>query len=817
MNSTIPRPTQDEINRSFLDVDHLKHGIGDRTARGGAIVMTSQLIRLFLQLAGTFVLARLLTPADFGLVAIGMTVMAFMALFTELGLSTVTVQTKNLDQDTASALFYFNIALALAALGVTALLGPFLVAVFHDERVPLIVVALAACTPITALGAQHAALLTRNMRWIPLQVIGVGAILIGTIAAVLSVWLLDLGYWALVVQSVVTALAGTIAIWIYCPWRPSAVRNWSGVWRGVRMSLNLSGTTALAFLHRQADNILIGWRWGATELGYYTRAYGLLMMPLNLVTGPLTSAIVPALSRLQDEPEKWRRAYLDGLIVVTALGGALAAVMFGAGEAVIEIVLGPNWERAEQVFTFLVLAMLAATPMNTVVWIYVSLGRTFRMLQWGVIGATAYVAAFFIGLPYGAPGVALAYSTAQSLAFLPCLWMATRQTSVTLVDVLKACLPITALTVLIGGSLRIATGYTTLWVDVLLAAMAGLAYLGGLAVIGLFWAPHTRVRDRGLALLRKARTRLSARGGDESAGETINIAMAFDTEYAAHAAGVAASAARHCRSGDSLRFLILQSGIDLATRARVEASAPAARFDWIEISDEMFPELADRGYINRTTLYRLGLEKLAPKDCERLIYLDADLTVCGDLGELWRSDLQGRPIGAVIDPGVDSAAFADKWGLKGDFGYFNAGVLLIDLAEVRRRGLFSAALKFQTENGPELPFSDQDSLNWAAHGAWRQLDPSWNVQRLMVFELVDGHERTRRPPARIVHFTTWEKPWLPQSWHPWAWIYWDNLARTPFLNDVARRHQFGAWKRARLWVTWLKRGPRPAERRALST
>lgn len=290
----------------------------------------------------------------------------------------------------------------------------------------------------------------------------------------------------------------------------------------------------------------------------------------------------------------------------------------------------------------------------------------------------------------------------------------------------------------------------------------------------------------------------------------IAIAMAFDTFYAPHAASVIASITRHA-STDAIRYLIMQSGIDAATRAKVESCAPRARFDWIDIDESMFPEMADRGHINRTTLYRLGLARIAPPDLARLIYLDSDLTICADIAELWRTDLDGKPLGAVLDPGQDAAEFAARWRLAGAHGYFNAGVLLIDLEAARAARLFDKALAFQIEHGPTLPWNDQDSLNWAAWGNWRALAPAWNVQRVNLLEDVEMggkvRERLTRAAPWIVHYTTEHKPWLPQSWHPWAWLYWDNLARTPFFRDVAARHGFDRAKRFKAWARWMLRRP----------
>ncbi|MEZ5937909.1 MAG: lipopolysaccharide biosynthesis protein [Hyphomonadaceae bacterium] len=500
--SASARPTQAEINASILDVDHLKSGIGQRTARGGAIIMAAQVIRMAAQLVTTMFLARLLVPDDFGVVAIGYTILTFVMMFADLSLSSVTVQIKKLTQDTASALFYLNVGLALTALIVIALCAPFLGWVFRDDRIPMVAIGLIASAPVNALGGQHQALLLRNMKWVNLQILQMGSMLIGSIVAVLCAWLTDLGYWSLVVQAMVSAMSGVILAWTMCRWRPSRVQSWSNARSALFTSLNLSGNTILAFAHRQVDNMLIAWKWGPTELGYYSRAYNLLMLPRNLVVGSLSSAFIPALSRLQDDASKWRRAYLDSLAVVTIFGGAFTALLFGSSDTVIDIVLGPGWERAELIFSYLVIAMLVGIPMQTVVWIYVSLGRSRRMLLWGVIGTTAYVTSFIIGLPGGGPGVAMAYATAQVLAFIPCLWMATRKTSVTLVDVMKICLPLMAATLAVGFALRLANAHLGMFGSVAATAAGGVVYLGLVSLLVWFWPPMRSVRDRLYPMIR---------------------------------------------------------------------------------------------------------------------------------------------------------------------------------------------------------------------------------------------------------------------------------------------------------------------------
>lgn len=291
--------------------------------------------------------------------------------------------------------------------------------------------------------------------------------------------------------------------------------------------------------------------------------------------------------------------------------------------------------------------------------------------------------------------------------------------------------------------------------------------------------------------------------------DVVDVALGIDRAYAPHAAAVIASAVRHA-PGCAFRFTILHAGIDRTLQGRVEQAAPGARFLWSAIGDDDVPEMADRMHFSRAILFRLGLATHAPADCKRLIYLDADVIVAGDLRALWACDLGEAPLGAVVDCFVDAAAFAARWNLPAATpAYFNSGVLLIDLERVRAERLFAAAIDFVAAHLNDIELADQDALNYVLWGRWKQLDTIWNAQRHMAIASLialtppDRHLRGR-PPA-IIHYTTAEKPWLRGAYHPWAWEYWENLRRTPFFHDVARRHGVGPFKRFVLWQRNLRR------------
>jgi lipopolysaccharide biosynthesis glycosyltransferase len=295
-----------------------------------------------------------------------------------------------------------------------------------------------------------------------------------------------------------------------------------------------------------------------------------------------------------------------------------------------------------------------------------------------------------------------------------------------------------------------------------------------------------------------------------SAGTTVDIALGFDRTYAPHGAATIRSVVRHS-PGAGLRFIILHAGIDAETRARVEAVAPDAAFFWAETRLEDLPEFTSHlKYLNAATLLRLGLERLAPADCRRVVYLDSDTIVLDDVRELWNADLKGAPIGAVPDLYIDGKQFAETWSLPGadQAAYFNSGVLLIDLDRIRSEGLFEATAEFIARNGAKLPYGDQDALNAVFWRRWQPLDAAWNVQRPMTGPEMAAAGWGRAGPS-IIHYITKDKPWTRNVWHHWAWLYWDNLRQTSFAREVSRTFGMDLLQLLRLRLRYLVKRPRP--------
>jgi len=402
-----------------LSTDHLQADLKGRSVRGGALTLTSQGTQFALQTISTVVLARLLTPADFGLVAMVTAVTGLASAFADFGLSEATIQRKDIDHGQVSALFWINLAIGLGLMLITAALGPVLAWVYREPRILKITFVLSLTFLVGGLRVQPNALLKRQMRFAALAFRDIASYAVAVPVAIFMAWR-GAGYWALVALPLTLNTFQMALSWLLVRWRPSLPRRASNIRSLLAFGGNVSISYLVTNLNRSADGALIGWYWGAGPLGFYSRAYNLLMLPVRQLSVPASSVAVPTFSRIQNEPERFARYYLRTASLIMWICAPLFGFLFVAAAPVIACVLGPKWGEAAPVFQILAVSALGQLFLEMSIWMLVSRGLSGRLLKMLLIISPILIGAFLLGLPYGIKGVALAGSVFQ-IAILP--WM----------------------------------------------------------------------------------------------------------------------------------------------------------------------------------------------------------------------------------------------------------------------------------------------------------------------------------------------------------------------------------------------------------
>ncbi|GMV14855.1 MAG: lipopolysaccharide biosynthesis protein [Polyangiaceae bacterium] len=360
-------------------------------------------------------LARLLTPADFGLVGMVVVVSGFLAVFSEIGLSAALIQREQIEERHRSSVFWANLALG-TALGLALFAAaPALATFYRESRVTWMTRALALNFVLAPLGMVQSAVLTRAMRFDKLALAEIIAS-VGSSAVGLALALRGFGPWALVAMPLASTLGSTAALLLLSGWRPRLVLQRSALAELWGFSSHLFGYSVLEYWARQVDDLLIGRVLGARPLGLYSRAFSTMMMPVTEVGAVLSRVMFPAFSKLQRDPARIREQYLRVVAVIAFVTFPVLFALSVLSEPFIRVLYGPAWVPAKTVLSIYCIAGASHAVGSTVGWLYMALGRTDLLLRWGLFAGSLTIAGIVLGIWLGSiESVAACYAAVSVL------------------------------------------------------------------------------------------------------------------------------------------------------------------------------------------------------------------------------------------------------------------------------------------------------------------------------------------------------------------------------------------------------------------
>jgi PST family polysaccharide transporter len=415
----------------------LRRTIKAQSVRGGALTITSQTGRFLFQTASTVVLARILSPDDFGLIAMVATITNFALMFSHLGLGTATIQREDLTDAQLTNLFWINVGFGIFIAMVIAAMAPIVAWFYDDSRLTAVTAALSGTFVLGGLTVQHAALLTRHMRFVALETARVTAMALGVVAGV-TAGVIGAGYWSLVVMHVTVSVATAVGMWIAFPWIPRLPCRNTRIRHLLGFGSHVTGFSLVNYFSRNMDNILIGRFLGSVPLGFYSKAYALMMLPIRQLRAPLMNVGLPAMSRLQDQSKRYANYYYRLVALLSFFAGPL--ILFGGAfsHPVVDIVLGPGWAKTATVFAWLAPAAAIQAVAGTNGMVLLSYGLGKQYLQVGIMTAAVTVTSFAVGIRWGITGVAAAYTIANIITLPILLYMAFRKTPVRVMGFFRA-------------------------------------------------------------------------------------------------------------------------------------------------------------------------------------------------------------------------------------------------------------------------------------------------------------------------------------------------------------------------------------------
>ena len=449
--------------------------IRQRTLSGIGWTGGSRIAQQLVQFVFTAILARILVPNDFGLIAMIGVFIGFAGIFIDFGLGSALVQREVVDQRHRNSAFWLNAGLGLLLMLVMMALAPVLAAFYNEPQLLPITLAIAPMFLVGSLSGVQSAMLEREMNFRSVSLIENASFLGSNIVAV-GMAVAGLGVWSLVGLMIAQSVIRCALLWALSSWRPRATLDRDALRELWSFSSSFTWFNTINYWARNADNLLIGRFVGVNQLAFYSRAYSLMLLPIDTVSVPISRVMFPALSRLQGDTERLRRTYVRALGMIALTSFPVVVGLFAVARPFVLTVYGSKWAAVIPLLQILSLASLVQCLSRTSGWIYMSTGRTDWMVRWGVFSTVTALCSFVIGLPWGVRGVAISYTCWNVLILYPCLSIPGRLIGLSMLDVARSVSGAGAASLLMGVVVWVAErNMPTSWLPVTRLTLGVLA------------------------------------------------------------------------------------------------------------------------------------------------------------------------------------------------------------------------------------------------------------------------------------------------------------------------------------------------------
>lgn len=361
----------------------------------------------------TIILARLLLPKDFGILALAAVFTALLRNFADLGLGASIVQRREVDEEYLSTAFWANLAAGGILTAIAAAVAGPLARMLREPAVGPVLVFLSFRFIITAGSATQYAMISRRMNYRALALRDVTASIVGGLIGVGMAYR-GLGVWSLVGQLLATTVITTVLLYRATGWRPTFHFSWAKLFDLWSFGGKLQLSRLFNNLVRQMDNLLIGRYLGSTALGFYGLAYTMYMVPLNDL-GLINAVMFSGFSRIQDDKDRLKRGFLLATRYVTMLALPMMVGLSLVAPLLVSVLFGEKWMPAAPVMRLLALAGFLQLMISLGPTALQAVGRADLRLQLSVLSVLLYLPAFGVGLRWGIVGVATGYLAATAI------------------------------------------------------------------------------------------------------------------------------------------------------------------------------------------------------------------------------------------------------------------------------------------------------------------------------------------------------------------------------------------------------------------
>ncbi|HWP93496.1 MAG TPA: MOP flippase family protein [Thermodesulfobacteriota bacterium] len=393
-----------------------------------------------LSLITTVILARLLLPKDFGIVAIAMVVWELVRLFGDVGIAAKLIyQQEDVDRY-ASAAFWLNILVALCLTLLTVLVSPLAASFYDNDMVKPILMLLALGFFLNSFGSIHSTLLTKELDFRKRSLVEIG---VTTISKAITIAMAFAGYgvWSLVIPEVFSSPVRVLGFWMVCPWRPSlkfGLRYWKEIFGYGKY---IFGSNLLRYLNINGDYMVIGKFLGAGELGLYTFAYNLADWPVKNIVWIVGRVAFPAFSKLQKDLGTMKEVFLKMTRLLSLVTFPLFIGLLAVANELIPVVFGEKWNRSIIPLQIIIGFTMIRSFVSPCGQIILALGRPDIDFKFNAVQVPLLLIAVLIGVSYGIIGVAIGMSLVVGLMGIVFLRLSIGLINLDLISILKVLFP----------------------------------------------------------------------------------------------------------------------------------------------------------------------------------------------------------------------------------------------------------------------------------------------------------------------------------------------------------------------------------------
>ncbi|MFW5804659.1 MAG: lipopolysaccharide biosynthesis protein [bacterium] len=354
------------------------------------------------------VLARLLTPEEFGIVALVAVFITFFNLLGDFGISKAVVQNQKLTKHDIQSIFSFSILFAFA-LGFIFYISAPLIAKFYDNS-ELIKISrfLALAVLFHSLQAIPRSMLEKGLKF---KQIGLITVSIQLLTGLTAIWLayLNFSYYALVYRSILNGVLLFFAFYYTTPIKAVLKIDINAIKKIISFSIFNFSFNIINYFSRNGDNLLVGKFLGSTQLGYYNKAYQLMMLPVKNLTHVITPALMPVFSKYQDDKDVIYNTYRKVIKVLATFGFPLSVFLFFSAYEIINIIYGPQWDKSIPVFKLLALIIGVQMLYSSAGSVFLSINRTKLLFYYGLISSFILLSCISLGIFIGNNLVSVGY------------------------------------------------------------------------------------------------------------------------------------------------------------------------------------------------------------------------------------------------------------------------------------------------------------------------------------------------------------------------------------------------------------------------